>query len=62
MSFEVAPNAKIIEMISTNQVDLGFFTNRLTIQLLQQKLGEDAMWLVVPAQAVFNHLVIYFAF
>jgi DNA-binding transcriptional LysR family regulator len=53
MSVEAAPNTKIIEMICANQVDLGIVTQPINNpELLQQRLGEDALCLVVPAKAV----------
>ncbi len=55
VSVEAAPNATIIERIRTNQSDVGIVTQPINNpKLIQEKLGEDALCLVVPAQAEFT--------
>ncbi|MEH6813125.1 MAG: LysR family transcriptional regulator [Motiliproteus sp.] len=52
VSVEAAPNAAIIERIRTNQSDIGIVTQPVNDpKLVQDQLGEDALCLVVPAQA-----------
>ncbi|MDO6563567.1 LysR family transcriptional regulator [Amphritea sp. 1_MG-2023] len=48
-SVEAAPNGVILERIRSNQSDMGIMTQLIVEQkLTQQKLGEDALCLVVP--------------
>lgn len=55
LSVEAAPNTTIIERIRTNQSDVGIVTQPISDpKLIQEKLGEDALCLVVPAQAEFT--------
>jgi len=55
VSVEAAPNAAIIERIRTNQSDVGIVTQSINDpKLTQEKLGEDALCLVIPAQAEFT--------
>ena len=52
VSLEAAPNATIVEMIKTNQSDLGIVTQpTIDPKLLKERLGQDALCLVVPAKA-----------
>ncbi len=52
VSVEAAPNAAIIERIRTNQSDLGVVTQSVNDpKLVQRRLGEDGLCLVLPAQA-----------
>ncbi|MEH6358508.1 MAG: LysR family transcriptional regulator [Pseudomonadales bacterium] len=52
VSVEAAPNAAIIELIRTNQSDVGIVTQQVNDpKLIQKQLGEDALCLVVPAQS-----------
>ncbi|MFT6915474.1 MAG: DNA-binding transcriptional LysR family regulator [Motiliproteus sp.] len=52
VSVEAAPNAAIIERIRANTSDIGLVTQPvMDAKLNQERLGEDALCLVVPAQA-----------
>ncbi len=52
VSVEAAPNAAIIERIRVNQSDIGIVTQPVQDpKLRQEQLGQDALCLLVPAQA-----------
>ncbi len=52
VSVEAAPNLAIVERIRSNQSDMGIVTQPVNDpKLVQERLGEDALCLVVPAQA-----------
>ncbi len=52
VSVEAAPNAAIIERVRTNKTDIGIVTQPVNDpKLEQERLGEDALCLVLPAQA-----------
>lgn len=52
VSVEAAPNTAIIERIRGNQSDIGIVTQPVSDpKLIQEPLGEDALCLVVPAEA-----------
>lgn len=52
VSVEAAPNTTIIELIRTNQADVGIVTQQVNDpKLIQEQLGEDALCLVMPAQS-----------
>jgi DNA-binding transcriptional LysR family regulator len=52
VSVEAAPNKVIIERIRTNLSDIGVVTQPVNDpKLTQEKIGKDALCLVVPAQA-----------
>lgn len=52
LSVEVAANATVIERVRTNQSHIGIVTQPVNDpKLKQEQLGEDALCLVVPAQA-----------
>ena len=49
---EAAPNSTIIERVKTNLSDIGIITQQVNDPLfIQEQLGEDALCLVLPAQA-----------
>ncbi|MEH6826361.1 MAG: LysR family transcriptional regulator [Motiliproteus sp.] len=51
VSVEAAPNAAIIERIRANKSDMGIITQPVSDpKLVQERLGEDALCLVMPAQ------------
>ncbi len=49
---EAAPNSAIVERIRPNQSDIGIVTQPVNDpKLVQEKIGEDALCLVVPVEA-----------